>query len=111
HHPVTPAKCGKLSAELGARQQVTQLALAADHDWKPGYSRGWNQSQIGIEIEGVSDGDVEAAQMTRESVSRAQRLQAKQAAAQAKLWDIAQAFEEGAALLNASQVNTKRGRV
>jgi hypothetical protein len=60
---IAPAKCNCLRAKLRGRHQISDLAMASDHDWNTRkYGSGY-QREIGVEIESVRDLDVMMAQM------------------------------------------------
>ena len=90
NHAVTPPQHRGLSAPLRWGEQITQLSLAADHYWHPSKPGCGNQSEIGIEIEGVCDCDVTFAQMPRQPNPAAPGLHSVQTAAQPELWDFPQ---------------------
>jgi hypothetical protein len=46
-----------LRALLSPGKQIAELALASNHHWHARPPGGWNQYEVRIEIEGMSDTD------------------------------------------------------
>jgi hypothetical protein len=89
HYDVAPAEHACLGTEMCWAKQIAKLALTADHYWRPRQSRGWNQRQVRIEVEGLRNRNVIPAQVLSQPETRSQGLQARQAPAQAKLRQLA----------------------
>src|SRR5208337_297586 len=107
---IAPAKSSGLSAELGGAQQVSELAMAADNDGHAGKFGGWNQREIGVEIEGVGDLHMMVAQMAAQVKARTQRLPSEKAAAERKFWSVWEVRSERATAADASQMSLELRR-
>jgi hypothetical protein len=58
-----------LCAELHWGEEITELALTANHHWNAREPGRWNKREIRVEIEGVCNIDLIASQMTRKARS------------------------------------------
>jgi hypothetical protein len=83
------------------------LALAADyhrHACEPG---GWNQREVGVEIESLRDRDMVPSQVLSQAKACPERFRSIQTAAKWKLRNVAQTIEKRSPPLNATQVKSE----
>jgi hypothetical protein len=59
-----------LNSALPARQQISELALAGNHNRHPGKPRSRNQRKVRVKVKGVGNLNVLIPQMTRQAKSR-----------------------------------------
>src|SRR5208282_5524646 len=107
---VTPAKSGGLRAKLLGCHQVAELAMAADDYRNASQLGGGNQREVGVEIEGVCDLNLMAAQIAAQVEASAQRLTSKEAAAEGKLGSIWEVVGERSPAADASDMNLELWR-
>jgi hypothetical protein len=104
---ITPAKHHELDAELGGREKVAKLSVAANHHRTTCHLCSWNQGQVAIEVERMSDRNIQLAQKTPQPPAASHRLQPIEAATEPELMQFAEALQKGSTFLHAAQVNLK----
>ena len=80
HYCVAPSKGGGLCAQFCRGQQISELPMTADYDRHTGEAGCGNQRQVGVEIEGVGDLNMTAAQIATQLDASPQGLPSIQAA-------------------------------
>jgi len=103
HDGITPAEGRDLCTELSRRKQIPKLALTADNHGHAGEASHWNQSQISIEIEGMSNLDLAVPQESAEAPTGTNGCPAEKAAAKPELGNFTESLGERAASPDAAQ--------